>query len=121
MRICCIGSRTWHDKDKIREVISEFYEKNSDLVVISGGAPGADNLSVEVAKELGIPTIKYYANWAKWGKAAGPIRNSEMLRDGEPDAVVAFRKGPVSIGTDDCINEARKLGIIVHIISEKTK
>lgn len=119
MRICCIGSRSWSNRDKIVEVISSYKERYPDLVVISGGAPGADNMSVEVAKELGIPTIKYYANWTKWGKAAGPIRNREMLTDGEPDAVVAFRKGPVSIGTDDCMTAAAKLGIIVDLYSEK--
>lgn len=50
------------------------------------------------------------ANWSLWGKAAGPIRNHEMLLE-NPDVVVAF---PGGRGTEDMVNRAYRAGILVH-------
>jgi YspA, cpYpsA-related SLOG family len=120
MKVCFVGSRNWHDKDKIREVMLKYKDeaeaKGEILTIVSGGARGADSLSVEVAKELDCNTMVYHANWARWGKAAGPIRNAEMIEDSEAVALVAFKKGEKSVGTDHAIEHATKLGIKVDVI-----
>jgi hypothetical protein len=53
----------------------------------------------------------YKAEWDKHGRAAGPIRNQQMLDDGKPDLVLAFAGGR---GTDDMCRRAREAGIEVR-------
>jgi hypothetical protein len=71
--------------------------------VIQGGASGADEGAARWAKSEGIRCTEYRANWKKHGKAAGPIRNQEMLDKGRPDLVIAF---PGGRGTRDMVRRA---------------
>ncbi len=52
----------------------------------------------------------FHAEWMKYGKAAGPIRNARMLAEGKPDLVVAF---PGGRGTADMLRRVREAGIEV--------
>lgn len=72
-----------------------------------------------VAKSLGFKNIiPFPAEWEKYGKSAGPIRNRQML-DENPDLVIAFHDDiESSKGTKDCIKEAEKRGIEVQLISK---
>jgi YspA, cpYpsA-related SLOG family len=83
--------------------------------IIEGGARGADHMAYVYATEHKIPTKKYRANWRKHGTAAGPIRNSEMLRNENPDLVIAFLH-PESIGTADLIRQASEKDIQLKVI-----
>lgn len=69
----------------------------------------------ELGKQLGIRVQKFPADWDRYGKAAGGIRNSQMLIEGKPDLVVAF---PGGNGTRDMVLKARKAGIRTIIASE---
>lgn len=83
-------------------------------VVVHGAARGADSLSGEVAEELGCTVEVYPADWLKYGKAAGPIRNKQMLDTG-PDVVLAFHDDlENSKGTRHCVTEAEKRGLEVR-------
>lgn len=78
-------------------------------VVIHGAASGVDRQAMIAAQ--GLPGVQHYpfaAEWAKHGKAAGPIRNQRMLDEGKPDLVVAF---PGGRGTADMVARARKAGV----------
>jgi hypothetical protein len=79
-------------------------------VIIYGGAYGADRLAREWAEEHCLGSECYPADWTKYGRAAGPIRNKQMLVEGKPDLVVAFPGGP---GTADMVRQARAAGIRV--------
>lgn len=57
----------------------------------------------------------FRADWDKHGKAAGPIRNQEMLDNGKADALVAFWDGK-SPGTKDMIRRAKRKGIKVKVV-----
>lgn len=71
--------------------------------VLSGGNPGlrdkagnvlrrgADALGEHWATAHGIPVERFPADWDKHGRAAGPIRNEAMAREG--DALVVFWDG----------------------------
>ena len=83
--------------------------------IIEGEARGADRLSRDWAVENGIPVERFPADWELYGKRAGPIRNSRMLKEGKPEMVVAFR-GPESRGTQNMIDQAMKAGVEVHVI-----
>ncbi len=78
--------------------------------IIHGGAPGADMLAGEWAIANGIPFEAFPADWDRYGAAAGPRRNAEMLANGKPDMVVAFPGGP---GTADMVRKAKAKGVPV--------
>ena len=88
------------------------------MKVYTGGAPGADSSAEWWSKTRGIHTIVTRADWATYGKAAGPIRNQEQLdkllvaglADGVPMAVVAFPGGK---GTADMVRRAKGAGVQV--------
>jgi hypothetical protein len=71
-----------------------------------------------IARRLGFTTVTYPANWFKFGKAAGPKRNQEMLNKERPDFVLAFHNDiGNSRGTKDMVNRAHKARIPVHLHS----
>lgn len=111
MRVLICGSRDWTEVEPIENVIAPLGPNDC---VIAGGARGADRIAAQVALRLGVPLEEYPADWEKYGKAAGPIRNREMLDRGRPDYVVAFPLGD-SRGTRDMIRQARAAGVRVAV------
>ena len=85
-------------------------------IVVEGGAKGADSLAKKVANKLGIEVREYPAEWDKYGRAAGPIRNQEMLGE-KPDLVLAFHSNiEKSKGTKNMITLARRQGVHVKLV-----
>lgn len=80
------------------------------VTIISGMAKGADHMAVGWAVINWCPWEEYPADWKTHGKAAGPIRNQQMLDEGNPDLVVAF---PGGRGTADMVKRAKKSGVEV--------
>jgi len=116
MKILICGSRFYKNYIKIYYYIKSLQEKCDDLIIIEGGARGADRLARNACITLGIEYKEYQANWDKYGKAAGPIRNKKMLDDNpDIDLVVSFHEDiNSSKGTKDMLNKARKKGIRVE-------
>jgi predicted Rossmann fold nucleotide-binding protein DprA/Smf involved in DNA uptake len=80
--------------------------------VVSGGAPGIDSLGERWAEKNGIPVTRFQADWKRYGRRAGPIRNTEMA--GYADAVIAVWDGR-SRGTRNIIQLARRKGLRVYV------
>lgn len=78
--------------------------------IIHGNAVGADWLAKAWAISAGIPEKSFPAKWSEYGKAAGPLRNQQMLEEGMPDVVVAFKGGA---GTADMVRRAKEAGLKV--------
>lgn len=111
MRVLVCGSRHFNDYELLERILDEY-----DITeVIEGEARGADTLSRIYAEHRGISVRGFPADWALLGRRAGPIRNRQMLTEGKPDCVVAFR-GPNSRGTQNMIDQATKAGVPVRII-----
>lgn len=93
-----------------------------DDLVITGGARGADSMAYGIGrKQIGCEVKVFLPDWGRYGKAAGPIRNRQMLAE-RPDFVLAFHKNfSRSKGTRDCIDQATKLGINCILIDGKEK
>lgn len=73
--------------------------------IISGGATGVDTMAKTYALEKSIAFEEYPADWKQYGKKAGPLRNSKMIK--LADVVVAL-PSPNSIGTYDTIRKAER-------------
>lgn len=113
MRILICGSRNWIDWGTLYRIISAL---PPGTVIISGEARGADRIARRIAEACGLEVEKYPANWNAYGKAAGPIRNRQMLKEGKPDLVLAFHeKIRESKGTGDMVRISVLAGIDVLI------
>jgi len=72
---------------------------------------GADRWAHEWALRNRVPVVAYPADWTTHKRAAGPMRNEEMIIDGRPDLVIAFPGGD---GTAGMVELARKYGVSVE-------
>jgi len=100
MKVLVCGGRNYADRHMLFTVLDTLHTKLHFDVLVCGGAPGADRLAEQWAAQRLVECRVYKANWAKYGKAAGPIRNRLMLSDERPSLVVAFPGGP---GTDGMV------------------
>ena len=121
MRVIVAGSRTWMDYALLAKELDRLTSKldRKKLVILSGGAEGADRLGEKWCFERMVSYEVWKADWSK-GKKAGPIRNTQMLEEGKADALIAFHIGK-SPGTADIIRKARKKEIKVRVIRPKRK
>lgn len=97
------------DNEKTNEAI-DFVKSYSPTVIIQGGAKGGDEIGKLTAEALGIKNEEYRADWKGHGRAAGPIRNQQMLDEGQPHLVIAFKGYK---GTADMVSRAKKAGVEV--------
>jgi hypothetical protein len=111
MRVLICGSRNYKDRNQIRTILNQL---PSDCIIIQGGASGADAIAAHVATCQGKEVITFKADWKTHGKAAGPIRNQQMLDEGKPDLVIAFHEDiESSRGTKDMVRRSREAGLPV--------
>ena len=124
-RIIIAGGRDFVFVSMLEESLDEYIEKLSEddkrrITIISGGAVGADTLGERYAKERGYSLIRFPANWDKYGKRAGYIRNAEMAKyavaDGSYGVLFAFWDEE-SRGTKNMIETAEKYGLEVNVVS----
>lgn len=90
-----------------------------DIIIVSGGASGADAIGERYAQENGFKVEKYPADWEKYGRSAGPRRNKQMAE--VSNYVICFWDKK-SKGTKSMIECAKRLDkpIKIKIINEKT-
>ena len=113
-----VGSRGFTNYDFLCRKMDHLLCKKKDVVIVSGGAKGADTLAKKYAQEKGYFYKEFPANWDKYGKRAGYLRNREMheyLSKGHYRGVVAFWDGK-SKGTENMIKISKKSGIVVYIV-----
>lgn len=114
MRVLICGDRNWTDWEAIERYVATLPD---DAVIIEGEARGADRMARQAAMRRGLKVERYPALWAKYGRAAGPVRNRQMLVEGDPDLVVAFHTNIAeSKGTANMVSQAERAGLptIVH-------
>lgn len=116
-RIIVCGNKDFKDRDYCLKKLKEIIPKYTNPEIVSGHARGADKFGEEYAKMEGIKCTVFKAEWNHYGKAAGPIRNREMLNYAmdETAIVIAFWNG-TSRGTKNMVEQAQKAGVEVIII-----
>lgn len=107
------GSRDFNDFELLTQKLDQLFANRKPTRILSGAARGADTLAIEYAKLRDIPCRKFPAQWRRWGRRAGMIRNREMLE--HADALVAFWDGE-SRGTKHMIDIATEAEIEIRII-----
>lgn len=109
MKLIIAGSRNLQPEQFPDKRLDELHKTIRVTEVVSGGAWGADYLGEVWAEGHELPIMRFNADWDKYGKRAGPIRNRLMAE--HADAVVLL---PGGIGTASMAREAARAGIIIH-------
>ena len=128
-RIIIAGGRDFDDyyllEDNLMEWILDTYlynhhsEDKCVIEFISGKTKGADTLGESFAKKFNYHIAKFPADWDKYGKAAGPIRNEQMAKyaaEADKGVLFAFWDGK-SRGTKSMIDLAKQYGLEVHVVN----
>lgn len=111
-KVIICGDRNWVDVEAIRSYLCYLQEWNYDTI-ITGGARGADTIAKNEAEKMDFHVITINADWAKYGKVAGPIRNRQML-DFNPDLVIYFHDNlKSSLGTKNMVVLSLEKGVTV--------
>ena len=87
---------------------------NNPIEIVSGGARGPDDVAIEMARKYELKYNVFYADWNKYGKSAGPIRNKEMVD--YTDIMLAYWDGssPGTKSTIDFMKGTDKLSWIFY-------
>jgi len=106
--------RAARERVRLYESLDEIKTKRGGIsCVVEGGAEGADRIAHNWAMERNVPTVRYSADWKTYGRAAGPVRNQQMIDEEKPDLIVACKGGK---GTADMIARAERHRIrIVYV------
>lgn len=114
-RILVTGGRDYADQAMLFGALDMQAEQARIYRIIQGGASGADQLARFWCHSRMVQYENYPADWKAHGKAAGPIRNQQMIDEGKPTMVFAF---PGGRDTADMIRRATAAGIPVHKFGE---
>ena len=109
MKVGIVGSLHFNDYSRFSNILEDFIKiHGKPTTIISGGCSGADKLAERWAQEHSILINIYYAEWGKYGKAAGLKRNVKIIE--QSDYLIAFpsRTGK---GTQHSISLATRKGI----------
>jgi hypothetical protein len=112
LTIAIVGGRDFSDYNAVKTFILSTIKLNRRDIICSGGAQGADSLGEQFADEFHLKKLIYKADWNKHGKAAGPLRNTDIVNSS--DVVFAF-PDPNSRGTYDTIRKAEQKGIPTYV------
>lgn len=125
MRILVTGSRHGWDPEQLLAALdalvtdivdsgSYIHGVDEPLTLVHGAAPGVDAQAARLWEAQGWgPTESHPANWAEFGRRAGPLRNKEMVESGI-NVCIAFLDDD-SKGTKNCIAQAEAAGIPVFV------
>jgi hypothetical protein len=113
MRLIIAGTRTITSEAIVREAFAwSLFDWAEIALVISGAASGVDIIGEKIALNKGVRVHCFPAAWEDFGRAAGPIRNAEMVR--HADALLAVWDGE-SRGTRDIIRKALDADLFVYV------
>lgn len=115
-RLVVAGSRNFNDYSllctTLNEVVGEL-KSEYNVTIVSGTANGADKLGEKYAEKHGLKIERHPANWGRYGRGAGPIRNAEMVK--ESDGVVVFWNGESS-GAKNIIDCAKAENHLLKVV-----
>ena len=112
-KIIIAGTRTFNDYNLLESKLDFYLSKKSDIEIVSGTCYGKDLLGEQYAIKHNLPVKRFPADWNKYGRSAGPIRNAQMAD--YADACIVFWDGK-SKGTKSMINLAKQKDLATRIV-----
>lgn len=112
-RVIIAGSRNFNDFELLEKKMLFFLQNKKNVVVLCGGARGADELGRQFAEKHGFMIEMFPADWKKFGKRAGVVRNREMAQSAS--GCVVFWNGS-SRGSANMIEEAKRAGVPLRVV-----
>ena len=113
MKLIIAGGRNFTDYDLLKTKIDRILSNTESVEVVSGGARGADALGERYAKERSHSCTIFPADWDKYGRGAGYIRNKQMAQ--YATHLIAFWDGK-SKGTKHMITLANEYALKVRVV-----
>ena len=107
-RLVVAGCRNYTDYLRVSREIKKYIEElgsGYSIIIVSGCSNGTDALGERFADNHKLKVEKYPAEWNKYGRAAGPLRNAQMAK--VADGIIVFWDG-ASKGTKNMIESAKK-------------
>lgn len=118
VRLIIAGGRDFADAELLYRKCDALAPSSIEYV-LCGMAAGADKLGRKWAINRGHMVKEFPADWNRFNKAAGPIRNSAMALDAagglNGGTLIAFWNGK-SRGTRDMIFKALDCGLEVYVV-----
>lgn len=108
MKLVIAGSRFAGLTEADFARLDAIHAEHQVAEVVSGGAKGVDAAGEQWAASRGIPVRVFRADWRRYRRGAGPVRNREMAA--YADAAAVF---PGGSGTRNMLAEARRVGLTV--------
>jgi len=115
-KVVIFGSRGFKNYDLLREKCDAYLQNKKDthhIIIVSGHAKGADMLGEQYAQEKGYELEIYPADWKKYGRRAGFLRNEQMAD--LSNAAIGFWDGD-SHGTQHMIEYSKEKGLDVRVV-----
>lgn len=88
MKLAIIGARLFDDYELLKREVTSRFNVSEITQIVSGGARGADMLAERFGLEYGIDMEIFPAQWGKYCKRAGYIRNTQIAE--YADCAIAF-------------------------------
>jgi hypothetical protein len=90
LRIAVSGCRNYKNYVEFKGEMDEFFKniRAEEIIILSGHCRGTDSMAERYAKENGYKVELYLPDWDKYGRAAGPKRNEQMVKN--MDAGICF-------------------------------
>lgn len=108
--IAVTGGRDYQNRQVVYDNLDEYHDHLEISALITGLARGADTLAYEWARNRGVPTWEFPAEWKRYGRSAGFRRNEQMINEGQPDFLIAF---PGGNGTAHMVRKTKAADILV--------
>lgn len=120
-KVIICGGREFEDYELLKKAcdfyLAKKFETGEKIIIVSGGARGADSLGEKYAEERGLEVQRFPADWNKYGKRAGYLRNKQMAE--VSNACIAFLSSyGENKGTKMMISIAREKKLLVREVKE---
>lgn len=115
-KLIVAGGRDFTNRELLNVAIKQTIGELPDglkVSIVSGMAAGADSLGYEWAMHNNCQVYRHYAEWKKYGRRAGYLRNEEMANQSQ--GLLAFWDGE-SKGTQHMIQIARNKNLYVKVV-----
>jgi len=112
-RVLVSGSLSFDDYELLAATLDRFLADKQNVVIVTGGATGAESLGERYAGDCGLVVKQYLADWERYGRGAKVIRNTQMID--AADQAVFFWDGK-NKGIAELIEKAEAKGIPVEVV-----